>query len=171
MNDEELAYVALAAMGGLMGLAVSLSQPVTGFFITGITMTFAILGLTVNLKRRISDRLPSFTGRTMAENQTSIMVGFLTLISFIPFLFPEILIAAAMFMLLAAALISYMLLEEEGSVGFVVEDVARLFLAGLLFIAASQARFLLIIIPALMYAWFMWTILPKSTREKLGGGR
>jgi len=167
MKDERLLYVALAALGGLMGLAISLSQPLIGFFIMGGTITLSILGLMVNLKNTVSDKLPSFGDRTIEENRTTVIIGVLTLASFIPFLFPEVLLATALLIFLVAGLMFYMIKQGAATTDSTIEDVAKLGLAGTMFLVASQISFLLILAPAFLFLWFLWTLLTKNKQKQL----
>jgi len=167
MKDERLLYVAIAALGGFMGLAVSLSRPITGFMIMGATITFAIIGLMVNLKNSVSDKLPSFGDRTLEENRTTTIIGVLTLASFIPFLFPDVLLAIALLLFLAAGLMYYTITQGTASPDTTIEDAAKIALSGLIFLAASQIRFMLIIPPAFLFLWFLWTLLPNTKQKQL----
>lgn len=167
MKDERLLYVALAAIGGFMGLAISISQPVTGFFITGSTITLAILGLMVDFKNSFSDKLPSLGNRTIEENRTSAIVGVLTLASFVPLLYPEVLIAISLLLFLAAGLIYYLIRQGSGNTESTVEDAAKLVMVGVIFLTAAQIPFLLVIPPGFMFSWFLWSLLPKSKQREL----
>lgn len=167
MKQEKLAYIALAALGGAMGLAISISQPVTGFFIVGGTIVLAILGLVVNLKKTVSNKLPSFADRTSMQNDTTVTIGLLTLVSFIPLLFPEILLAAGMLMILLALLILYIVTESEQPTEFSVTEASLIGLAGLTLVVASQLSFLLVFPPAGMYLWFIYTLLPVETQQRI----
>lgn len=167
MKDERLLYVAIAALGGFMGLAISLSQPLTGFFIIGGTITLAILGLMVDLKNTVSSQLPSFGDRTLQQNRTTTIIGVMTLASFIPFLFPEVLLAIALLLFLVSGLLYYNISQGTSTITTTIEDVAKLALAGLMFLVASQLRILLILAPAFMFLWFLWTLLPNTTQKQL----
>lgn len=167
MNDERLLYVALAGIGGFMGLSVALSQPVTGFFITGITIVFSLLGLMVNLKNSVSDKLPSLGNRTISENRMSVIVGVLTLVSFIPFLLPEIMLAVGLLLFLVGVLMAYIQSQQNSSISISDEDLGRVLLGALIFAVAYEVNFLLIFAPALMFAWFLWTLLSKDNQQSL----
>jgi len=167
MKDERLLYVAIAALGGFMGLAISLSQPVTGFLIMGGTITLAIIGLMVDLKNTVSSKLPSFGDRTLEENRTTTIIGVLTLASFIPFLFPEVLIAIALLLFLIAGLLYYNISQGTNTTETTIEDVAGIALGGIMFLVASQISMLLIIAPAFLFLWFLWTLLLNTTQKQL----
>lgn len=167
MKDQRMIYIALAALGGFMGLAVSLSKPITGFFITGMTITLALIGLMIDFKEQVSDKLPSFGNRTLGENKVSVIVGVLTLAAFIPFLFPEVLLAIALLLLLVAGLTYYLIKQGGTSTGLKVEDSAKFFLVATAFFVASQLKSLLIFSPAFMFAWFLYTLLPEKTQANI----
>jgi hypothetical protein len=169
MNDKQLVYIMIAALGGLMGLAVSLSSPVTGFMITGISVIFALTGITINLKETFSDQLPSFDYRTDKQNKESAAIGLLAIASFIPFLFPQILAAIAVLLILAAVFIYYENTEGSNTTGLSITDSSLLVLAASLFFFAYIFNEALIIAPAFMFAWFIYTLLSKENQNKLTG--
>lgn len=160
-------YAAWVAFLGTIGIVTALSNPLTGFAITaGITLV-SLTVVMVDLKR-VDERLPSIGERTMQDHMPSIRVAGLTLATFIPFLFPGAVIAIGV-IFITLGILAYVefIYDIDFGLDATLDNVALLLAAGGLIVFSGIIQPVLLVAPALMFYWYVFTLLPYKTQREL----
>lgn len=166
LDNQEL-YAAWVGFIGAIGLVTALTRPLTGAAaVIGITL----ISLVIVMKdlNKIDRRLPSVGRRTWDEHMHSLRTAVLVIVSFIPFLFPEAVIAVGVIFLLVA-LLTYLEITTDIDIGIrgSIDNVIVLTMLGGAIIFSGVIEPILLIPPAVMFTWYVFTLLPMKTQRKI----
>lgn len=164
MNTEQKLLVTLAASGLVLGLLTSITNPVLGFVISGVTVMLAILGTIVEVKKFVTKEklvlnMPAGIDTSQVYTRAGIVIA-----AFIPLLIEEVMLLIGM-LLFVLSLISLGLkdqIQESDLLRFSVVS-----LIALAFILAFIQPQLLLVPIGLAMVWFLISLLPLEWRRKM----
>lgn len=161
-SDESVMLVAFSALLGIFGVVTALSKPFLGFTITGaglfigLFLTFREIANAFNV-----DRIP------IDERAPSIIIGSITLLSFIPLLLPTfVTFVGAMAILYGVGFVAYQYYASSIDGDTILTGGIWAAIGLFWLYLANSPRFTAVGILVMVLA-FGYTLLPDETKETI----